>query len=99
MWKLKCQKNKENYSVIIDNGLKYTKAGLGGYDYPKSMFVSVEGRQYSKFMQRIPNNNGYVRDDDQSKRSFISLNYPIKHGIINKWDNMKRICNTHSVMS
>ena len=33
----------------------------------------------------------YVGDEAQMKRGILSLEYPIKHGIIDNWDDMEKI--------
>ena len=33
----------------------------------------------------------YVGDDAQENRGFLSLKYPIEHGIVTNWDNMEKI--------
>ncbi|KAL3653886.1 Actin-3 [Castilleja foliolosa] len=58
------------------------KAGFAGYVAPKAVFPSIVGRRQ---------NDVYVGDEAQSKRDILTLNYPIKNGIITNWDDMEKL--------
>ena len=70
-------------SLVIDNGSSMIKAGFGGDDAPRTVFPSVVGHTYQQ--------NSYVGDEAQSKRDVLTLEYPLKRGIITNWDDMEKV--------
>ena len=77
--------------VVIDNGSGMCKAGLSGDDAPRSSFPSVVGRpKYENIMVGM-NKEAYVGEEAQAKKGVLKLSYPIEHGIVNNWDDMKKI--------
>ena len=36
--------------------------------------------------------DSYVHDEAQSKRSVLTLKYPIEHGIVTNWDDVEKYC-------
>jgi actin beta/gamma 1 len=82
----------EVQAVVIDNGSVMSKAGFGGYDAPLAVFPEIVGRlRCSGYSIGMGQKDFYVGGDAQSKRSVLSLNYPIEHGIITNWDDMEKI--------
>lgn len=77
--------------VVIDNGSGMCKAGLSGDDAPRSSFPSIVGRpKYENIMVGM-NKEAYVGEEAQAKKGVLKLSYPIEHGIVNNWDDMKKI--------
>ena len=77
--------------MVIDNGSGMCKAGLSGDDAPRSSFPSVVGRpKYENIMVGM-NKDSYVGEEAQAKKGVLKLSYPIEHGIVNNWDDMKKI--------
>jgi actin-related protein len=35
--------------------------------------------------------DSYVGDEAQAKRSILNLTYPVEHGIITNWDDMEKV--------
>lgn len=77
--------------VVIDNGSGMCKAGLSGDDAPRSSFPSLVGRpKYENIMVGM-NKEAYVGEEAQAKKGVLKLSFPIEHGIVNNWDDMKKI--------
>uniref|UniRef100_A0A915N3I4 Actin n=1 Tax=Meloidogyne javanica TaxID=6303 RepID=A0A915N3I4_MELJA len=77
-------------AIVIDNGSGMCKAGFAGYDNPIALFPSIVGRhQEGRFSSRWKYN--FVGDQAQIMRRILSIEYPIKRGIITNWDDMERI--------
>lgn len=77
--------------VVIDNGSGMCKAGLSGDDAPRSSFPSIVGRpKYENILVGM-NKEAYVGEEAQAKKGVLKLAYPIEHGIVNNWDDMKKI--------
>lgn len=83
--------DEKGVPVVIDNGSGMCKAGLSGDDAPRSSFPSVVGRpKYENIMVGM-NKDAYVGEEAQAKKGVLKLSYPIEHGIVNNWDDMKKI--------
>ncbi|KAK6170051.1 hypothetical protein SNE40_018537 [Patella caerulea] len=79
-------------ALVIDNGSGMCKAGFAGDDAPRVVFPSIIGRpKYSTVMLGGYLKDGYIGDEAQSLRGVLSLEYPIKHGIVCNWDDMEKI--------
>lgn len=82
--------------VVIDNGTGYTKMGYSGNVEPQYIIPTVlatradEGGQARK-MDGVEDMDFYVGDEAQANSTTYQINYPIRHGIIDNWDNMERL--------
>lgn len=74
--------------LVIDNGSGMCKAGFCTSDAPVSYFPSIIGRPHSK---GLLSKDFYVGDEAQAKRGFLSLSYPMEHGIVTNWDDMEKV--------
>ena len=72
--------------MVIENGSCFIKAGFGGDDALRAVFPSVVGHTYQQGLL-----NSYVGDEAQNKRDVLTLEYPIKRGIITNWDDMEKV--------
>ena len=79
--------------IVIDNGSGVVKAGYGGQEQPCSVFPSIIA--YPKRKQVIVGGSGdkdyYVGDEAQQKRGISVMKYPIAHGMVDNWEDMKKI--------
>ncbi|CAF0775205.1 unnamed protein product [Rotaria sordida] len=78
--------------IVIDNGSGMIKAGFSGEDAPRTIFPTVIGRsRYNTIMTGIGQKKSYVGDEALSKKSILTIRYPIEHGIVTNWNDMEKI--------
>lgn len=73
-------------AVIIDNGSGVCKAGFSGDDGPRAVFPSIMGRP-----RREVRNEIYIGDEAEYQRRILDLEYPVRRGAINNWDDMEKV--------
>lgn len=83
---------KDAYSVIIDNGSGWIKAGFVGDDDPLSVFPTVIGRpKMPGIMVGMDQKDSYVGEEAEAKKQVLNLKYPIEHGVVTDWNDMQKI--------
>lgn len=82
--------------VVIDNGTGYTKMGYSGNVEPQYIVPTVlatkaeEGGQQGK-RDGVDDLDFFIGDAAFANSSTHQVNYPIRHGLIDNWDNMERL--------
>jgi len=80
--------------VVIDNGTGYSKLGFAGNSEPNYIIPTI----ISNIVKKDGAKPDPVQDLDffigaeatESKRSNYNIDYPIRHGLIENWDNMEK---------
>jgi actin-related protein 3 len=80
-------------AVVIDNGTGYTKMGYAGNYEPNFIVPSLianvaDGGKTAK--DDIPDLDFFIGAEAAIKRSNYNVDYPIRHGIVDNWDNMEK---------
>ncbi|KAM9995485.1 hypothetical protein ACTFIY_001670 [Dictyostelium cf. discoideum] len=83
---------EEVQAIVIDNGSGMCKSGFAGDDAPRAVFQSIVGRpRYTGVMDVMGQKDSYIGDEAHSRKDFLTLKYPIEHGIVTNWDDMEKI--------
>lgn len=85
--------------VVIDNGTGYTKAGYAGNVEPNFIVPTLIANplENQRSGANIRNSEGlgdldfHIGNEAQKNASSYQINYPIKHGLIENWDNMEKM--------
>ena len=83
-------------AVVIDNGTGYTKMGFAGNVEPQYIIPTVcaskadEGGVAGK-RDGVEDLDFYIGDSAFANSSTHQINYPIRGGLIDNWDNMERV--------
>uniref|UniRef100_A0A7S2XAY4 Actin n=1 Tax=Lotharella oceanica TaxID=641309 RepID=A0A7S2XAY4_9EUKA len=81
-----------NQPIVLDNGSGSIKAGFSATNKPKFTLTSYVGRpKYKKVMAKQERKEPYVGEEAQKLAGVLKLNYPIKNGVIQHWDDMETI--------
>lgn len=84
--------------VVIDNGTGYTKMGYSGNVEPQYIIPTVlatradEGGVAGK-KDGVSDLDFFIGDEALKNSSTHQINYPVRHGIVDNWDNMERMWN------
>ena len=76
--------NKASKPVVVDNGSSLIRVGFAGDDAPLVEVPAVVGG--------MSYNERYIGNDAiTTKRILRHVAYPIEYGIVNNWDDMRRL--------
>ncbi|KAJ6218388.1 hypothetical protein RDWZM_009545 [Blomia tropicalis] len=80
-------------TVIIDNGTSMMRVGFAGENVPRYSFPTIVGHRTAKSKNSGCFNSSkdysYVGHEAYSRRSALSLNYPIERGMITNWNDVE----------
>jgi len=81
-------------AVVIDNGTGYTKMGYAGNCEPSFIIPSIIGTkdpsQVRSNWKGVEDLDFFIGDEAAQRAGEYTVNYPIRHGIVENWDNMER---------
>eukprot|EP00595_Chromulina_sp_UTEXLB2642_P002752 CAMPEP_0196764884 /NCGR_PEP_ID=MMETSP1095-20130614/7084_1 /TAXON_ID=96789 ORGANISM="Chromulina nebulosa, Strain UTEXLB2642" /NCGR_SAMPLE_ID=MMETSP1095 /ASSEMBLY_ACC=CAM_ASM_000446 /LENGTH=417 /DNA_ID=CAMNT_0042121627 /DNA_START=37 /DNA_END=1290 /DNA_ORIENTATION=+ len=83
-------------AVVIDNGTGYTKMGYSGNVEPQYIIPTViatrsEETTVQSKRDGVEDLDFFIGDSAFANSSTYQINYPIKHGLVDNWDNMERL--------
>lgn len=80
--------------MVIDNGTGYTKMGYAGNTEPNYIVPTVISNPVMKPGLKVKDCadlDFFIGDDAmKAKKQNYAIDYPIKHGIVENWDNMEK---------
>lgn len=79
--------------IVIDNGTGYTKMGYAGNDEPNYIipsFIQVKQEEKGARANPIQDLDFFIGNDAMVRRANYNVDYPIRHGIVDNWDNMEK---------
>jgi len=80
--------------AVIDNGTGYTKMGYAGNYEPNYIIPSIISTAEEKKTAADKNDVGdldfFIGNEAMIPRANYNLDYPIRHGVIENWDNMEK---------
>jgi len=80
--------------VVIDNGTGYTKMGFAGNYEPNyivpSLIANVTEKHGAKGKDDVADLDFFIGEEAAIKRPNYNVDYPIRHGIVDNWDNMEK---------
>jgi len=79
--------------VVIDNGTGYTKMGYAGNFEPNYIVPTLIATCQADKMRKkdvIDDLDFYIGAEASVKRENYNVDYPIRHGIVDNWDNMEK---------
>lgn len=82
--------------IVLDNGTGFTKMGYAGntdpsFSIPTAVATAEEGSGGVGGREGISDLDFYVGDDAIAHSKTHQLNYPIRHGLVDNWNNMERL--------
>ena len=81
-----------NAPIVIDNGSGSLKAGIAGNERPKDIVPACVGNpKHKRVMLQAPKSEKYYGNKAMQYRGLCQLNYPIKHGIVENWNDMNQL--------
>uniref|UniRef100_A0A3B3X4V9 CRAL-TRIO domain-containing protein n=1 Tax=Poecilia mexicana TaxID=48701 RepID=A0A3B3X4V9_9TELE len=81
-----------NVPIVLDMGSGLMKAGFANQDLPNVTFPTITGvPKYEEIMSGAVEKELYVGHDAQHMRGVLTLNHPIKNGIICNWEEMEKM--------
>jgi len=81
-----------NQPVVIDNGSGVLKAGFAGEWVPKCVFSNFVGRPKHFMVGDLPS-DVFVGKKAEEYRGLLKVNYPMEHGVVNKWQDVEVLWN------
>eukprot|EP00475_Leptophrys_vorax_P011744 TRINITY_DN1826_c0_g1_i1.p1 TRINITY_DN1826_c0_g1~~TRINITY_DN1826_c0_g1_i1.p1 ORF type:complete len:367 (+),score=70.31 TRINITY_DN1826_c0_g1_i1:1644-2744(+) len=77
--------------IVIDSGSSTVKAGFGGYEAPRTIFLALVGRPRFVCMVGSALKNAYVGEEAMGKRGIHNVRSPIERGEITNWDDVEKL--------
>lgn len=81
----------QNPVVVIDNGTGFTKMGYAGNYEPSYIIPTTISNNSKPINKDLPDLDFYIGHDAiANSQGTYQINYPMKHGQVDNWDNMER---------
>lgn len=76
--------------IVLDNGTGQLRAGYAGESQPRVTIGNFVGwpKHENVIFDDVPPASRYFGNDAQERRGLLTLDYPMKHGVIKNWEEM-----------
>jgi len=84
----------DKQAIVVDNGTGFVKCGFADANFPAAVFPSMVGRPILRYEEgggQAIMKDIMVGDEAAEHRNMLEIKYPVAHGIVQDWGDMRHI--------